>query len=56
MIIIATVPNVRASGKFLFEFFSSALIDVAIIQPSYEKTAETTADNIPDDSDVNALG
>ena len=35
-------PIVSAFGRFFFESFSSALIEVAIIQPSYANAAAQT--------------
>ena len=36
-------PETSAMGRLRFAFFSSALIEVAIIQPSYAKAVATTA-------------
>ena len=39
------VPPTKALGRFFFESFSSAFIEVAITQPSYAKDVATTAVN-----------
>ena len=38
-------PAIKAIGRFFFASLSSALMDVAIIQPSYANAVATTAPN-----------
>ena len=47
-------PATSAMGRFFLAFFSSALMEVAMIHPSYAKAVDTMAANsgLPDTSDL----